>query len=712
MSESREIRWQPETSALAVILSIGSDHAVRLKSVLPKDSKPNNTRCNLCEDSSLPLSEIRIAGEATDDTKSSKSLICGRVSFRLKYENHIEKSDSHQHSLEITSRDEATNLSVTAHLVTYPGIPVLRSWTTVTNDGQSDIILTQVSSLVLGGLTNGVRDWWKDYVASSATNTWFREAQWHDHSLPSIGLDSLGVLELNQGHVGTHATWSVVNQGNFSSGGHLPMGMIKAKTGDNTWLWQVENNGSWRWEIGDYKDDIYVAINGPEDYDHHWKECLKPGQSFQSVPCAIVHVNDGIDAAFGALTNYRRRIRRPHRDNEDLPVIFNDYMNCLMGNPDDEKVAALIDPAASVGSEYFVIDAGWFAPKDGDWWDGVGEWKESAERFPNGLKSTLNAIRAKNMIPGIWVEPEVVGIRSPIADQLPPECFFQENGKRIIDKARHQLDYRHPAVIKRMDAIIDDLVINYGVGYFKFDYNVDVVHGTDVDAFSTGSAALAHNRAYLKWIKDLLDRHEGLVIENCSSGGQRLDYALLSIKSVQSTSDQQDYLRYAAVSAAIPTAVAPEQSASWAYPQPDWTDEMIAFTVVNTLLGRVHISGRLDLLNEKQLGLVSQGMRVYKSIRKDIKDSVPFWPLGLPDWHDDWLCLGLKTKSGAYIGVWRRGGETSCSLPIASSVTEGSVEVLYPTGTGFETDVSLDSGTRQLKMRLAAVNCARLLKLG
>jgi alpha-galactosidase len=712
MSGSREIRWQPESSALAVVLTIGEDQIVRLKSVQPKNSRPNTTEGNLCEDSSLPLSEIRIAGEATDDTKSPKSLICGRVSFRLKYENHIEKNNSHQQSLEITSRDEDTDLSVTAHLVTYPGIPVLRSWTTVTNEGQSDIVLTQLSSLVVGGLTGGVREWWKDYVASSATNTWFREAQWHDHSPPSLGLDSVGVLELKQGHVGTHVTWSVVNHGNFSSGGHLPMGMFKAKAGDNTWLWQVENNGSWRWEIGDYKDDIYVAINGPENYDHHWKECLKPKQSFQTVPCAIVHVNDGIDTAFGALTNYRRQIRRPHQDNEDLPVIFNDYMNCLMGDPDDQKVAALIDPAAKAGSEYFVIDAGWFATKSGDWWDGVGEWKESAERFPNGLKATLDAIRAKNMIPGIWVEPEVVGIRSPVADQLPSECFFQENGKRIIEKARHQLDYRHPDVIKRMDSIIDDLVINYGLGYFKFDYNVDIVHGTDVNTFSPGSAALDHNRAYLKWIRSLLDRHEGLVIENCSSGGQRLDYALLAIKSVQSTSDQQDYVRYAAISAAMPTAVAPEQSASWAYPQPDWTDEMIAFTVVNTLLGRVHLSGRLDLLNGKQLGLVSEGMKVYKSIRKEIKDSVPFWPLGLPDWHDDWLCVGLKTEYGAYLGVWRRGGDTSCSLPIASSVNGHSVEVLYPTGAGFESDVALHSEKRQLKVRLPAVNCARLLKLG
>lgn len=711
MSKPREIRWQ--TSALLVVLTIGADEVVRLKTIQPMTAFTNKppARTNLCEESSLPLTEVRTAGEGTDDTKTSKTLVCTRLGTRLKYKSHKEIDHGQQQSLEITSYDEATKLTVTAHLVAYSAVPVLRSYTTVKNEGEKDIILSQVSSLVVGGLTGGVRDWWKDYIASSATNTWFREAQWHDHDLPSIGLDSLGVIELNQGHVGDLAAWSVSNRGNFSTGGMLPMGMLKATKGTDTWLWQVENNGSWRWEIGDYKDDIYVAVTGPTAFNHDWKECLCPGQSFTTVPCAIVHVPQGIDEAFGAMTDYRRQIRRKHRDNEELSIIFNDYMNCLMGDPNEEKVNALIKPAAAAGSEYFVIDAGWFAKPEAGWWDSVGEWKESSERFPSGLKTTLDTIRSHNMIPGVWLEPEVIGIRSPIADQLPPSAFFQENGHRIIEKARYQLDYRSPAVIDRMNSIVDDLVLNHGVGYFKLDYNVDVVSGTDFDAFSSGAGALGHNRAYLEWIKALLERHPDLVIENCSSGGQRLDYALLALHSLQSTSDQQDAVRYAAVSAAIATAVTPEQSASWAYPQPDWSDELIAFTVVNSLMGRVHLSGRLDLLSEAQISLVRDGMDVYKSIRKYIKDSAPFWPLGLPGWHDDWLAFGLRVAKTQYVAVWRRAGETRCSLPV-KSIEDGdarTVEVLYP--VGFGGTVALDEKKSVVEVKLPDVVCARLLRI-
>lgn len=724
MAQPQEIRW--ETDAVLVVLVIGADQIVRLKEIRPLGKKPEITtpRSKRTPDASLPLTDIRLAGEGTSEHKSSKTLVCGSVTSRLKYQTHRQSAGDGQQTLEVDSRDEVTKLTVTSTFVTYTGTPVLRSFATVRNSGKDDIILTQATSLVAGILTDSTREWWHEYVASTATNTWFREAQWHDHDLPTLGLDTIGLYELEQGHLATHANYSVSNRGSFSTGGMLPMGMLKRKDGKDTWLWQVENNGSWRWEIGDFNDDIYVAISGPTSYNHGWKELLRPGQSFTTVPCAVVHVYDGVDAAFGALTTYRRKIRRKHPDNETLPIIFNDYMNCLMGDPDEDKVKSLIQPAVTAGAEYFVIDAGWYADES-DWWDSVGEWAPSQRRFPSGFKSLIDTIRAAGLVPGVWVEPEVIGVRSKAANELPAEAFFQENGRRVVEKNRYQLDYSSSAVRDRMDKIIDHLIAEYGVGYFKFDYNIDVANGTDgANAFSSGAGLLRHNRAYLDWIEGIFTRHPELVIETCSSGGQRLDYAMLAVHPIQSTSDQQDPIRYAVVSAAIATAVTPEQSASWAYPQPEWSDEINALTVVNSLMGRVHLSGALHKLNSTQLDLVRQGMVVYKSIRQDIKAATPFWPLGLPKWHDDWLAVGLRvpasSSSCSYIAVWRRGGSTSCSLPILSATRKAAnakanvnvnvnIDLLYP--LGFEIETAWDADKGAVEVKLPSTVCARLLRI-
>ena len=295
------------------------------------------------------------------------------------------------------------------------------------------------------------------------------------------------------------------------------MGALSRIDGSQTWLWQIEHGGSWRWEFGDFWNSLYLVASGPEDQDHQWSKILKPGEIFHSVPVALTVVDGSLNTAYTPLTQYRRSIRRWHADNEHLPIIFNDYMNSLMGDPTTEKVEALIAPAAKAGAESFCIDCGWYSD-DAGWWDTVGQWEPSLIRFPSGLKGVLDKIRAAGMIPGLWVEPEVVGVYSPVADHLPKEAFFPRSGQRVIERNRYQLDYRYPLVIKRMNKIINRLVNELGAGYSKFDYNIDVVQGTDVNSSSPGDGMLEHRRAYLAWVSHLFDRYPNLVIESCSSG--------------------------------------------------------------------------------------------------------------------------------------------------------------------------------------------------
>jgi alpha-galactosidase len=701
-----EISWK--TSELDVLLTIGDDKIVRFKSLLPHGEAVEKSNSPFFSDSSIPLHQVRLIGEGNQKNRTARSLIQSYVSLRLKYQSHQETTIGDKSVLEVVSKDDESGILVTAHLTVYAGIPLLRSVTTVKNGGNKEVIVTQAGSLAVGGLTTRTRKWWQDWVISLPTNSWFREAQWKDQSLPEVGVDDFGVVDLPDGHVTTHANYSISSHGSFSTGTYLPIGALKRKDDKETWLWTIENNGSWRWEIGDYLDSVYVAATGPTNHDHAWKEKLAPGKSFSSVPATMIHVMDDYQAAFDILTRYRRRIRRKHADNVNLPLIFNDYMNCLMGDPDEKKIKSLLEAVLKTGAEYFVIDAGWYSD-DSDWWDDVGEWEPSKKRFPSGFRELLDYIKSQGLIPGLWVEPEVVGVRSVVAKQLPEEAFFHEHGERVVEKGRYQLDFRHPAVVERMDKIIDRLVLDYGAGYFKFDYNIDVIQGTDTQAFSPGAGALEHNRAYLNWVNGLFDRHPDLVIESCSSGAQRMEYAMLATHPIQSTSDQQDPVRYAAIAAAIPTAVTPEQGATWAYPQNNWSDEVNAMTVINSLLGRIHLSGTLDKLSDDQMALIRSGMDVYKSIRAEIKDGIPFWPLGLPHWHDEWLALGLKTTKGILLSVWRRGGSVTVELPITALRTQGNVkvELLYP--AKFQADYKWNEGT--LSVTLEASTAARLFRL-
>ena len=714
------------SDALRVTLLLSQDSPACIRSVEPNTtsrSRPKAPHSPFFSDAELPLVQARLNHEGNNVYKTSKSLVGSGLASRLRYQSHHEEViHGISKTLSIVQRDSETEIAVTSYLTVYEGFPALRSYCTLRNESDHDVLVTQLSSLAIGGLTTLSSRWWEDYVLTIANNSWFREAQWVEHSLPSMGLDDYGIYNAHEPHrVSSLARITISNQGTFSTEGHLPMGILSRK-GEmkDVWLWQVEHNGPWAWELGDFKDSVYLVAGGPASQTgHEFRHRLAPGACFSSVPVALSRVVDSdVDAAFSAMTRYRRQIRRYNPDTVQLPVIFNDYMNCLSGDPTEDKISALLKPAADAGAEYFVIDAGWYADDDG-WWDDVGAWEPSTKRFPSGFDTLLGAIRAAGFIPGLWLEPEVIGVRSKVAATLPSNSFFSRDGSRVVERRRYQLDLRQPVVRSYLTQVISRLVNSYGVGYFKFDYNIDVSCGTDVDgdASSPGAALLLHNRAYLAWIQELLDTHDGLVIENCSSGGQRMDYATLSVHSIQSISDQEDVVRLAAVAAAAPTAVAPEQGAVWIYPQPGWNEEMIAFSVVNALLGRIHLSGRLDLLSAEKLALVTDGLRIYKEvIRGMLASALPFWPLGLPGWHDDWLALGMVTKTAsgegaAFVAVWCRSGPLDKDIPIAVLRGKKNVrmDVLYPTSLEVKMEWKASEGV--LHMTLPQTLSARLVRM-
>ncbi|KAL2107990.1 hypothetical protein VUR80DRAFT_4431 [Thermomyces stellatus] len=702
----RLIRW--DTGALRVDIDIDQDQHVLLRSVSPVSGPAANQKQ---EPPSLCLNEVRIDGEGSQ-FGTSKRQIESYLGQRLCYVSHKEQDSGDEKVLEVVTRDPVTHLIVTTRLSAFADVPVLRSRVRVTNDGQEPQTLQAVSSLVYGGLGGGpTRKWWNAWNVHFAHNNWFREAQWQERTLPQVGIARTAIKG------GSRAQFSVSNHGSFSTQGHLPMGGLSRVDGSLSYLWQIEHNGSWKWEIGDYKEDLYLSAGGPTDQNHSWSKRLEPGESFDSVPAALAVVPGDFESAFVSLNSYRRLMRRRHEDNSTLPVIFNDYMNCLMGDPTAEKVEALIGPAKRAGADIFVIDCGWYSD-DAGWWETVGEWEPSNRRFPGGLERTLAKIKDAGMVPGLWIETEVMGVKCPAAEELPPEAFFQRNGRRLVEHGRYQLDYRHPDVVSRMNRIIGHLVRDYGVGYFKFDYNIDITQGTDVAAASPGDGLLEHNRAYLRWVNGLFDLFPGLVIENCSSGGQRMDYAMLETHPLQSTSDQEDPILYAPIAAAAPTAVCPEQSATWAYPQSGWSDEVNALTLVNSLMGRVHLSGTLAELSQSQSDLVRDAMLVYKEIRGDIKVANPFWPLGLPVWEAGWQALGLDAEDRLYLAVWRtdsEGGEESQNdsqrqLPIPRlRGKDATVQCLFPSHLPGSYSWDVASGAVSVEVPISP--SARLLRI-
>lgn len=644
-----EIDFTAKVDDIVSILYIGAITDNLQDLPLAAEEQENSGSDNLKTNIFSPI-EIHVTGE--NILHKGVKLAASSVTRRLQFvEYKVEKTNNGK-KLVITQHDPKTDLLVNSNYLLYDNTAAIRSWTTVTNQGKSAVGLEYVSSFSLTGIVQKGEygDNWAERVeVSEPSNDWESEIQWDTQTLKEKGM--------NFWADGSHREAStknvkMTNSGSWSCSEFSPNGILTNKFNNQAAMWQIEHNGSWHAEINDAGDGrlLQLGLFGPEELDGHWWKELQPKESFKSVPVAFVQMSGDKEDVIDEMTIYRRNIRRKNEDNRRLPVIFNDYKNCLSGDPTTAKELPLVDAAAKAGAEYFVIDAGWYA--DGYWWDSVGEWKPSTKRFPNGIREVTDKIRKLGMIPGLWLEIEVMGIHSKLAAELPDSWFFMRHGKRVIDVSRYHLDFRNSDVREYASSVVDRLVNEYGLGYIKMDYNITTGIGTDVDSDSNGDGLLEHNRAYLKWIDGLFVKYPNLIIENCGSGGMRHDYAMLSRHSIQSVTDQTQYVRNGQIAASCATVIAPEQAAIWSYPLINGDDEEAIYNMVNSMLLRIHQSGYLNKLTSNRFDMVAEGIKVYQSYCEEIPDCLPIWPTGFALLDDKFATFGLKNQDHIYFAVW------------------------------------------------------------
>jgi alpha-galactosidase len=632
----------------------------------------------------IALVELFTAAEQRGRT--SQAYYRSAVGGRLRYVDHRWTAAPEADRLEVTQRDGA--LVVRTELVRPHAAGALRITHEIANDGDETIVLTAVTSATIGfGASEDDLDHW---VLGTAASEWLAENRWSERPVRSLlpGLDLAFHNQDGRGHFG------LTSHGAWSAGEHLPVGYLTRSSGE-TIAWQIETSGAWHCDLAQAMGGGVLSLLGPTDLEHQFAHALAPGGRFTTVPVAIGVSGSGYEGAFAELTRYRRGLLDRSSSEAALPVVYNDFMNTLMANPSTEALEPLIDAAAESGAEYFCIDAGWFAdPEAGDAWPAVGEWREASGRFTGGLRALFDRIRERGMQGGIWLEPEVIGVQSKVADLLPEEAFFQRFGQRVQEDRRYHLDFRHPAVLAHLDETVDHLVSEYGVAYLKLDYNINPGAGTEWLATTAGDGLLAHTRAFRQWLVDLRARHPRLLIENCASGAMRADYSLLSVTDLQSTTDQQDFRLYPPVAAAAPASILPEQCGNWAYPSADMTDEETAFTLVTGLAGRLYLSGFLDRLRPEQRSLVAEAVSVHKRLRNLLPTAVPFWPLGLPEWDAPVVCLGLRAGDGGLLAVWDRREEVGeIDIPGISRAAEVFPKSLEPWG------IAYDEGILRLRTR-------------
>lgn len=178
--------------------------------------------------------------------------------------------------------------------------------------------------------------------------------------------------------------------------------------------------------------------------------------------------------------------------------------------------------------EYWWIDAGWYGSMDferGEWHTNVGNWYVRKEHLPNGLEPVADAVKQFGMKLILWFEPERV-FRGTQLDREHPDWIFR-SGR---DKNNGLLNLGHPEALKWVTDYVSGVISATGMGIYRQDFNMRPLNfWRENDAPDRqGMNEIRHIEGLYAFWDALLQRHPGLIIDNCASGGRRLDLEMVS----------------------------------------------------------------------------------------------------------------------------------------------------------------------------------------
>lgn len=601
--------------------------------------------------------DVDICGE-TETTQYKRShSVCGK---HFQYVHH-ELKNSQLEILQKTDKIKATTV-----FTKYENCKTVRVRTTIENITETEVILNTVSAFSLYGF--GHRD--KDLLYYTRFHqTRYAECQPIKNSFEQLGFFAF------EGPDGQTKIFGG-NKGNCSCREEIPQGIIENKTDGDFYMFALESNHLWYYEISERYTEYYLHLGGADLVNCGWQKVLKPKESYTTIWVALTQ-GKSEEFVLQDMTKYRRNIAGKCVAEEDLPPIFNEYMHLAWDNPYWENTQKYAPIVAKTGVKYYVIDCGWhtqFLELEEDpykVYSYIGDWTESLLRFPNGLADLSKYLGDMGMKLGLWIAPEQVGVNcASVIEKLGEDCFLQRNGKLLRMNTNYMLDYRKDKVRAHMDEVIRRMVEDYNVGYIKFDCTAGHYLGEDGKNKPFGLGIEENANAFADWVIRQREKYPQVVFEACAGGGMRMDYRWLSIFSLVSTSDQINYLKYPYLVCNLLSAVLPEQCAVWSYPVTedcegqDVTDERICMNMVNSLLGRIHLASHLERLDERQLSFVREGIEYYKSITEAKKNGLPKFPLGFGRFSKDFLCAGFETEDKLYLAVWNMGDDLHREIPL------------------------------------------------
>ncbi|TAG78755.1 MAG: alpha-galactosidase [Betaproteobacteria bacterium] len=478
------------------------------------------------------------------------------------------------------------------------------------NTGAEPLRLEGLTSFCLSGVTPFHHAEAPDRLFLHRFRTsWAQEARHECRSLEELHLETAW-----GGEVYVNERFGV--NGSMPTKDFFPFVALEDRIAGVFWGAQLAWGGSWQIEAS-RRDDWLSLSGGQADRDRgHWLKTIQPGERIDSPEAVLASVSGTLDELCHALTQTQQRALRDAPAIEaTLPIAFNDW--CVAwGNPSHDFMRRILDRLQGLPITYVTMDAGWFNETSHNLNEVHGDWQVAASRFPQGIKATTQMIRDAGFIPGLWFEIENCGSRSNMFQRT--EHLLKRDGVALTCSGRRFLDLNDPWVHAFLQEQVIDLLASSGFGYLKIDYNESLGVGVD-HPDSLGEGLRRNVQGWYDFLAKLKAQMPELVVENCASGGHRLEPSLMARCEMASFSDAHETTNVPILAAQLQRLILPRQCQIWAVLHAADTSDRLIYSLSATFYGRMCISGEVFDLSDAQMGIVKDAMDFYLAAAPTLK---------------------------------------------------------------------------------------------
>lgn len=418
-------------------------------------------------------------------------------------------------TLKITLKDKAYPIFIDLYYTVFEKTNVISRRAVVRNEGHAPITIRRIMSISM----DMPDECFQIYTLDGG---WIKEANMHKRPA------SYGIT-MNSSTTGA------------SSNRHNPAFLLAEADANedygNVYTFNMIYSGN-HYSIVEKNERDYVRVcMGINPHLFEW--ILSTGEKFETPECVMSYSSKGFNDASHHMHEFiNEHIVRGDYKKKERPILLNNWEAHFFAF-NEGKLLRLAKDAKKLGIELFVLDDGWFGNRNHDK-AGLGDYKVNSKKLPEGMKAFADKIRNLGLDFGLWFEPEMVNEDSELYRSHPEYAIKLPNRPSVLGRNQLVLDLCQKEVrdyiVKQVTSILDEAEISY----VKWDMNRHIAEAFSKALQNQGEFYHRYILGLYEVLKKIFEPRPHILLESCSSGGNRFDLGMLCFSPQIWTSDDTD----------------------------------------------------------------------------------------------------------------------------------------------------------------------------